>query len=197
MSLVKGLPEPARRPLWWLLATAITIAAVSLGALRGFWYLPFAAGALLGAVTDRRRLGAALTGGAVMLAGPVSWGLAFLLMSLRGASAGATARILAAVSNLRRSLSFLSSSRCSWHCCKPLPGSGSAGLYLASLDHQEHDYDDDDRDDDAGQHGDRAALAAARGLTGPRLLGPGALIGRLPGLSALVSKKRAELGSAR
>ena len=62
-----------------------------------------------------------------------------------------------------RSLSFLSSSHCSWHCCKPLPGSVSAGLYLAFLGHQEHDYDNDGKcDDDASQHGDRAALAAAR-----------------------------------
>jgi hypothetical protein len=93
-------PEPARRSLWWLLATALAIAAVSVGAAHGFWYLPLIAGTLLGLVTNQRRLGAALTAGAVMVAGPVSWGLVLLWMSLRGASVGATARIVAAVSGL-------------------------------------------------------------------------------------------------
>jgi hypothetical protein len=92
---------PARRGQgWWLAWIVLAAALVALGSVVGLWYLPFAAGVLLGAATRLGRLGLAVSLAGLLLLGPVAWGVVLGAESLSGAAVGATARAAAAIAGL-------------------------------------------------------------------------------------------------
>jgi hypothetical protein len=82
--------------LGWLLACAAAAALLGLGAALGLWWLPFPAGLAAGLGPWRAR--GAL--GLAVLAVAVGWGAALWWPALSGAPAGATARVIAALSGL-------------------------------------------------------------------------------------------------
>ena len=73
---------------------------VALGSAAGLWYLPFAAGLLLGAATRLGRPGFVISAAGVLLLGPLPWGAVLTVLTFRGAAIGATARIAAAIAGL-------------------------------------------------------------------------------------------------
>jgi hypothetical protein len=85
---------------WWLPPMVFAAALVALGSAIGLWYLPFAAGVLLGVATRLARFGRAVSVTGLLLLGPVGWGAALAAMSWHGAAIGATARIAAAIAGL-------------------------------------------------------------------------------------------------
>ncbi len=87
-------------PAWWLPPIVFAAALVALGSAIGLWYLPFAAGVLLGVATGFGRPGRAVSVAGLLLLGPVAWGAVLAAMSWHGAAIGATARIAAALAGL-------------------------------------------------------------------------------------------------
>jgi hypothetical protein len=87
----------SRGPLLaWLAACALAAAILGFGAALGLWWLPFVAGIATGIAPWRLRSALA----AVVLAVLAGWGAALWWPALSGATAGATARVIAALAGL-------------------------------------------------------------------------------------------------
>ncbi|TDV43210.1 hypothetical protein [Actinophytocola oryzae] len=92
---------PARKvDLGLVVGTAVGAAAVAVGATVGLWFLPFVAGAVLGAVSPVRRPGFAATAVALLVLGPLAWGAVLFSAMADGDTIGGTARTVAALAGL-------------------------------------------------------------------------------------------------
>jgi hypothetical protein len=116
-------PEPFRmsfappryrgQPVAWLALVVVGTAVIAAGALAGLWWMPFAVGAVTGAVTAAGRwwLRGALL--AVVLMALAGWAVPLAWPALHGVPVAGTARVVAALAGL--------------------PGGAAAGLALALL----------------------------------------------------------------
>ena len=76
------------------------MAAVSAGALAGWWFLPFVLGAVTGAASRYGQLRLHTVAVAVALSAAAAWGAALAWPALHGLPEGAVARVIAALAGL-------------------------------------------------------------------------------------------------
>ncbi len=88
------------RPGWWLGVSVAGAAVIAVAAEFGLWFVPFAAGLLAGLAAPRAGWRLRHTIPAVLLMATVGWGAPLLWPAIRGAPAGATARVIAALAGL-------------------------------------------------------------------------------------------------
>jgi hypothetical protein len=84
----------------WLLAAAGAAAAVAVGALAGWWFLPFILGAGAGAASRYGRLRLRTVSVAVVVCAAAGWGAALAWPVWHGLPEGAVARVIAAQAGL-------------------------------------------------------------------------------------------------
>lgn len=101
-AAVSGRLAESPRPtdLGLLMTTALAATVVAYGAPFGLWYLPFLAGAAIGAAASFRRPGAAATAVALLAVGPLAWGAVLFHAAAGGAVVVGTARTVAALAGL-------------------------------------------------------------------------------------------------
>jgi hypothetical protein len=93
-------PRPRGSGFAWLLALLVMAAAVAVGALLGWWFLPFPAGLVIGLAAGpaQRRLRTTIPAAAAVAA--AGWGAALWWQVLHGLPYGAVARVIAALAGL-------------------------------------------------------------------------------------------------
>ena len=93
-------PRHGRRAFGWALACLAGVIVIAGGAAFGWWFMPFVVGMAAGIAGGyaRVRLRAAVL--AVTLMAAAGWGLPLWWPAWRGAPAGATARVVAALAGL-------------------------------------------------------------------------------------------------
>ena len=84
----------------WLLAGFAGAALVAVGALAGWWFLPFVAGLVSGLLARLGRLGLRHLLPAVIAIAAVGWGAALAWLALRGLPEAGVAREVAALAGL-------------------------------------------------------------------------------------------------
>jgi hypothetical protein len=84
----------------WLLAAVGGVAAVTAGALAGWWFLPFVLGAAAGAASRYGRLRLRTVSLAVAVCAAAGWGAALAWPAVNGLPEGAVARTIAALAGL-------------------------------------------------------------------------------------------------
>jgi hypothetical protein len=95
-----GPKHPLVRPGWWLGISAAGAAVIAVTAEFGLWFVPFAVGLLAGLAAPRIGWRLRQTVPAVLLMATVGWEAPLLWAAIRGAPAGATARVIAALAGL-------------------------------------------------------------------------------------------------
>ena len=91
-------PKHSRaRPGWWLGISVAGAAVIAVAAEFGLWFVPFVVGLLAGLAAPRAGWRLRHTLPAVLLMATVGWGAPLLWQAIRGAPAGATARVIAAL----------------------------------------------------------------------------------------------------
>lgn len=94
-------PSRGRPRFGWWLATVLSGAVViAVAAEFGAWFVPFAAGLIIGLATRRASWRLRHTVPAVLVMALAGWGLPLLWQAVRGEPIGATARVVAALAGL-------------------------------------------------------------------------------------------------
>ena len=95
-----GPPQPQVQFGWWLAVVVIGAVVIAVTAEFGLWFVPFVAGLVTGLAAPRAGWRLRHTGPAVLVMAAAGWGVLLLWQAVRGAPAGATARVVAALAGL-------------------------------------------------------------------------------------------------
>jgi hypothetical protein len=95
-----GPPRAQVRFGWWLAVVVAGAVVIAVTAEFGLWFVPFVAGLVTGLAAPRAGWRLRHTVPAVLVMAAAGWGAPLLWQSVRGAPAGATARVVAALAGL-------------------------------------------------------------------------------------------------
>ncbi len=95
-----GPPRAQVRFGWWLAVVVAGAVVIAVTAEFGLWFVPFVAGLVTGLAAPRAGWRLRHTVPAVLVMAAVGWGAPLLWQAVRGAPAGATARVIAALAGL-------------------------------------------------------------------------------------------------
>ena len=95
-----GPPRAQVRFGWWLAVLVAGAVVIAVTAEFGLWFVPFVAGLVTGLAAPRTGSRLRHTVPAVFVMAAAGWGAPLLWQAVRGAPAGATARVIAALAGL-------------------------------------------------------------------------------------------------
>ena len=95
-----GPPWAQVRFGWWLAVVVAGAVVIAVTAEFGLWFVPFLAGLVIGLAAPRAGWRLRHTVPAVLVMAAAGWGAPLLWQAVRGAPAGATARVVAALAGL-------------------------------------------------------------------------------------------------
>ncbi len=95
-----GPPQPQVQFGWWLAVVVVGAVVIAATAEFGLWFVPFVAGLVTGLAAPRAGWRLPHTVPAVLVMAATGWGALLLWQAVRGAPAGATARVIAALAGL-------------------------------------------------------------------------------------------------